>query len=261
MIDIHTHLLPGVDDGSRTIEQSRDVLERFAAAGVTCVVCTPHLVASEADRVPMERYQKAHRDVCEIAPASITVQRGWEIMLDRPGIDLTATHLRLGVSGAILVEFPRGALPPGTDAELQRLRESGVHPVVAHPERYGGVSLDLIRAWRAAGALIQTDTAYLLGNGVRSVLARGMLADGLIDMLASDNHGDHRTLWAAQEWLVEIGAADASRLLTTVNPEALLSDQRLVPVPRVQLEKGMFARLRELLGLRKSSLPPNSPIA
>ena len=182
-------------------------------------------------------------------------------MLDRPGIDLTAPHLRLGASGAILVEFPRGALPPGTEVELQRLRASGVQPVVAHPERYGGASLDLMRAWREAGALIQTDTAYLLGNGVRSVLARGMLADGLIDMLASDNHGDHRTLWAAQEWLVEIGAADASRLLTTVNPEALLSDQRMVPVPRVQLEKGMFARLRELLGLRKSSAPPNLPIA
>ena len=261
MIDIHTHLLPGVDDGARTIEQSIEVLERFAAAGVTCVVCTPHLAASEADRVPIDRYRRTHREVCEVAPASITVQRGWEIMLDRPGIDLTAPHLRLGASGAILVEFPRGPLPPGTEVELRRLCLSGVQPVVAHPERYGGASLDLIREWRAAGAMIQTDTAYLLGDGVRSVLARGMLAEGLIDILASDNHGDHRSLWAAQEWLTEIGAADASRLLTTINPEALLSDQRLVPVPRVQLEKGMFSRLRELLGLRKSGTPRDTPIA
>ena len=167
MIDIHTHLLPGVDDGARTIEQSIEVLERFAAAGVTCVVCTPHLAASEADRVPIDRYRRTHREVCEVAPASITVQRGWEIMLDRPGIDLTAPHLRLGASGAILVEFPRGPLPPGTEVELRRLCQSGVQPVVAHPERYGGASLDLIREWRAAGAMIQTDTAYLLGDGDR----------------------------------------------------------------------------------------------
>ena len=260
MIDIHTHLLPGVDDGARTIEQSVEVLERFALAGVTCVVCTPHLVASEADRVPTERYRSIHRTVCEVAPSTITVQRGWEIMLDRPGVDLTAPHLRLGASGAILVEFPRGTLPSGTEIELLRLRQSGVQPVVAHPERYGGASLELIREWRAAGAIIQTDTAYLLGNGVRSVLARGMLAEGLIDILASDNHGDQRSLWAAQEWLTEIGAADASQLLTTVNPEALLSDQRLVPVPRVQLEKGMFSRLRELLGLRKSATTRDTPI-
>lgn len=260
MIDIHTHLLPGVDDGARTIKQSVDVLERFAAAGVTCVVCTPHLAASEADQVPFERYAHVHSELCAVAPQSVTIQRGWEIMLDRPGLDLTAAHLRLGASAAILVEFPRGALPSGTDLELRRLWQSGVQPVIAHPERYGGASIELVRAWRDAGAVIQTDTAYLLGDGVRSVLARGMLADGLIDILASDNHGDHRSLWAAQEWLVEIGATDASKLLTTVNPEALLSDQRLVPVPRVQLEKGMFARLRELLGLKKGASPRNTPI-
>jgi protein-tyrosine phosphatase len=263
VIDIHTHLLPGVDDGSQTYEQSLDVLTRFAAAGVTCVVCTPHLAASEADRVPQDKYRRTHRELCERAPASITVQRGWEIMLDRPGVDLTASHLRLGASGAVLVEFPRGTLPSGTDIELARLRQSGVQPVVAHPERYGGASLELIRSWRAAGALIQTDTAFLLGDGAKSILARGMLAEGLIDILASDNHGDQRTLWAAHEWLNEIGAADASHLMTTVNPEALLSDQRLVPVPRVALEKGMMSRLRELLGLgsKKGTPSRTTPIA
>lgn len=261
MIDIHTHLLPGVDDGSRTQEQSVEVLERFAAAGVTCVVCTPHLAASEAHLVPADRYRRAHRDLCEVAPASVTVQRGWEIMLDHPGIDLTGSHLKLGASSAILVEFPRGKLPPGTELELARLRRSGVVPVVAHPERYGGVSLELVRQWRAAGAVIQTDTAFLFGDGERSVVARGMLADGLIDILASDNHGDQRSLWGAHAWLVEIGASDAAQLLTRVNPGALLSDQRLVPVPPVQIEKGMFARLRELLGMKRGGVPRNTPIA
>ncbi len=261
MIDIHTHLLPGVDDGSRTQEQSLEVLARFAASGVTCVVCTPHLAASEAHMVPADRYRRAHRELCEAAPESVTVQRGWEIMLDHPGIDLTGSHLKLGASGAILVEFPRGTLPSGTELELARLRQSGVLPVVAHPERYGGVSLDLVRKWRAAGAVIQTDTAFLFGDGDRSIIARGMLAEGLIDILASDNHGDQRSLWGAHAWLVEIGAADAAQLLTTVNPGALLSDQRLVPVPQVQIEKGMFARLRELLGLKKGATPRHTPIA
>ncbi len=260
MIDIHTHLLPGVDDGSRSLEQSLDVLERFAAAGVTCVVCTPHLAASEADRMPTDKYRRLHRELCEAAPPGLTLQRGWEIMLDHPGIDLTSLHLRLGASSAILVEFPRGTLPSGTELELARLRQSGAMPVIAHPERYGGASLELIRSWRVSGAVIQTDTAYLLGEGERSVLARGMLQEGLIDILASDNHGDQRSLWAAHEWLIEIGATDASHLLTTVNPGALLSDQRLVPVPPVRLEKGMFSRLRELVGLRRTP-SPNTPIA
>ncbi len=261
MIDIHTHLLPGVDDGARTQAQALEVLERFAAAGVTCVVCTPHLAASEAAHMPIEKYRRLHRELCEVAPPTITLQRGWEIMLDRPGIDLTGSHLRLGVSGAILVEFPRGPLPAGTELELARLKQSGLLPVVAHPERYGGATLELVRRWRAAGAVIQTDTAYLLGDSERSALARGMLQEGLIDILASDNHGDRRSLWAAHEWLIEIDAADASQLLTTVNPEALLSDQRLVPVPPVRLDKGMFARLRELVGLKRGTPLRNTPIA
>lgn len=262
MIDIHTHLLPGVDDGARTPEQALGVLRRFAADGVTCVVCTPHLAASEAAVLPVERYQRIHSSICEDLPATLTVQRGWEIMLDRPGIDLSGAHLRLGASSAILVEFPRGPLPSGTELELARLRQSGVTPVIAHPERYGGVTLELIGTWRTTGAVIQTDTAYLLGDGPRCVLARTMLAEGMIDILASDNHGDDRSLLAAHDWLIEIGASDASQLLTSVNPGALLSDQRLVPVPPVRLERGMFTRLREMLGLKRGGTPlRNTPIA
>jgi protein-tyrosine phosphatase len=259
MIDIHTHLLPAVDDGSRTIEQSLEVLQRFADAGVTTVVCTPHLAASEAAVVPLDRYRKAHWELAERAPGSMTLQRGWEIMLDRPGIDLTSAHLRLGVSKAILVEFPHGPLPPGTTQELARLRQSGVVPVIAHPERYGGATIELVREWRQAGAVVQTDTAYLLGDGDKATLARGMLSEGLIDMLASDNHGDQRTLSAAEKWLVEIGATEAATLLTTTNPGRLLKDLAPVPVPPVRPDTGMFSRLRELIGLRRTPLR-NTPI-
>jgi protein-tyrosine phosphatase len=262
MIDIHTHLLPGVDDGARTPEQSLAVLSRFANDGVTCVVCTPHLVASEVTVIPVARYRRLHREICEAAPPTLTVQRGWEIMLDRPGVNLTAPLLRLGASSAVLVEFPRGSLPSGTELELARIRQSGVIPVVAHPERYGAVTLDLIKAWRSAGAIIQTDTAYLLGDGSRGSLARAMLADGLIDILSSDNHGDQRSLRSARDWLIEVGATDAAQLLTSVNPGALLSDQRLVPVPPVRIDRGMFSRLRDLLRLKRGGTPlQNTPIA
>jgi len=262
MIDIHTHLLPGVDDGSRTQAQTLGVMQRFVDAGVTCVVCTPHLAASEAAVIPMDRYWRIHREIAEIVPPTLTVQRGWEIMLDRPGVDLTALPLRLGTSNAILVEFPRGTLPSGTELELARLRQSGVQPVVAHPERYGGATLELIKAWRDTGAVIQTDTAYLLGDGPRCDLARTMLAEGLIDILASDNHGDQRSLAAARDWLIEIGASDVSQLLTNVNPGSLLSDQPLVPVSPVRLERGMFTRLREMLGRKRGGTPlRNTPIS
>lgn len=247
MIDIHTHLLHGVDDGSRTLEQSLDVLRRFAAGGVRCVVCTPHLVASEAAVVPLERYRDRHEQLRDAAPADVELLRGFEIMLDRPGTDLTNPVLALGGSRAVLVEFPRGPLPSGSTEELARLARSGVVPVVAHPERYGGATAHLVREWRDAGAVMQTDTAYLLGTGERAALAKQLLVDGSIDVLASDNHGDTRSLAAARTWLEEIGAGEQARLLTDANPGALLRGEALVPVPPVALDAGGFGRLRQLL--------------
>jgi protein-tyrosine phosphatase len=247
MIDVHTHLLHGVDDGARTIEQSLEVLRRFAAGGVRCVVCTPHLVASEAPFVPLERYRDRHEQLQPLAPAGLVLARGFEIMLDRPGTDLTDPVLSLGGSRAVLVEFPRGPLPSGSTDELARLVRSGVLPVVAHPERYGGASARLVREWREAGAVMQTDTAYLLGTGERAALAKQLLAEGLIDVLASDNHGDTRSLTAARLWLDEIGATEQARLLTDTNPGALLRDEPLHAVPPVKLDEGGFGRLRQLL--------------
>ena len=69
MIDIHTHLLPGVDDGSPSVEASVPVLERFRKDGVTVLVCTPHLKASDAHRAPIERHREILAKLVEGAPA------------------------------------------------------------------------------------------------------------------------------------------------------------------------------------------------
>jgi len=133
MIDIHSHLLPGVDDGSPSVEASLLVLERFAADGVEVVVCTPHLNASEAEEAPYDRHVEILGSLQARMPATPRLALGWEIMLDEPGVDLRARHLALAGSTAVLVEFPRRGVPASADRELSRLRSSGVVPVLAHP--------------------------------------------------------------------------------------------------------------------------------
>jgi protein-tyrosine phosphatase len=247
VIDIHSHLLPAVDDGSPSIAVSVGVLERFRDAGVETLVCTPHLTASEAGRVRHEEYAARFAELCAAAPAVPALRLGFEIMLDVPGADITAPHLALGGSRAVLVEFPRAGVPPGSTAELRRLRDSGVVPVVAHPERYRNCTADLVREWREAGALIQTDGMMLLGGGPPARLAREMLTDGLIDCIASDNHGDSRSLGGVRHWLLELGAPAAARLLTRDNAERVLLDQPPLPVPPVRVPGGPLVRLRQLL--------------
>ncbi len=246
MIDIHSHLLPGVDDGSPSLAVSVPILERFRADGVDVLVCTPHLNASQARNAPYDAYLEILATLRAASPALPELRLGWEIMLDAPGADLSSLELTLGGSRALLVEFTRGGLPRGSSAELRRIARSGRTPILAHPERYFGCTIEQVREWRGLGVVIQTDASVLMGRGVPSELARRMLEEGLIDILASDNHGDHRSLASAREWLHERGAEEQVVLLTHRNAELVLGDEDPIPVP--PLRPGLLGRVKRLFG-------------
>ncbi|MCC6931133.1 MAG: hypothetical protein IT359_19230 [Gemmatimonadaceae bacterium] len=250
MIDLHTHLLPGVDDGSRTLDNSVRVLERFVADGVHTVACTSHLNASQAGSAPVAAHAELRAQLQGAAPDGIRLLQGFEIMLDRPGCDLTATGLHLGESRAVLVEFPRSGLPAESTSELLRLRAAGLVPVIAHPERYRGATLDTVREWREAGVVIQGDAMALLSTGPVTALSRAMLEEGLFDILASDNHGDRRTLATVRQWLREFGADAQGALLTEENPRRVLAGEVAVRVPPVTRERTLWERLRAMFARR-----------
>jgi protein-tyrosine phosphatase len=246
MIDIHSHLLPGVDDGSPSVAVSVPVLRRFAEQGVECVVLTPHLTASRAANAPYERHLEILRTLRAAAPAPPELLLGWEIMLDTPNVDLRAPQLSLGISNAVLVEFPRMSVPHGAANELGRIRGAGRVPVLAHPERYWGCTTEAVAAWRSAGAVIQMDTAGLLGRGSIAAMSRALLEAGLVDLFASDNHGDSRSLATARDWLLEVSTPEHAELLTRTNARRLLDGTPLMPVPPLSRDKGIFDRLRQL---------------
>ena len=248
MIDIHSHLLPGVDDGAQSLDEALPVLERFAADGVTVLVCTPHLDASRAEEAPVAEHAALHKELQSRAPKTLALRTGWEIQLDLPGVDLTRTELHLGGSTAALVEFAGMTVPPNATKEIYRIRMSGVVPVLAHPERYRGATLETVEEWRGAGAVTQLDAAMLFGNAPMCRLARAMLQQGLVDCIASDNHADGRSLLSARRWLEELGAPEQAMLLTETNPGRLLANEGPLPVdPIPEVEEGVIARLRALI--------------
>jgi protein-tyrosine phosphatase len=257
MIDIHSHLLPGVDDGSPTVEVSVDVLRRLAADGVETVVCTPHLMASQAARAPYDAYRLRLGELQTAAAPVPELKLGWEIMLDVPGADLRAPHLGLDGSRAVLVEFPRMSIPPNAAAEIFRLRTSGIVPVLAHPERYRGCTVEQVDAWRRAGAVIQMDGAALLGGARAGAVALEILARGYADVIASDNHGDGRSLAPVRAWLRESGGAAQAELLTRENALRLLRGEPIRAVPPLVVKKGMLAQLKAMvLGRGRSARAP-----
>ena len=246
MFDLHSHLLPGVDDGSKSVEMSLPVLQRFVQDGVQCLVLTPHLNASEAANAPYERNVAIFEELRSIAPQELDLRLGWEIMLDEPKIDLRSPRLALGGSRAVLVEFPRMSVPLAAGDELYRLRCSGVVPLLAHPERYWGCTVERVEEWRRAGAVIQMDTAGLLGKSSVGKLSRALVEQGMVDLFSSDNHGDSRSLKTARDWLLEVATPEHADLMTRTNARRLLDGQPIMPVPPLPRSNGVFGRLREL---------------
>ena len=249
MIDLHTHLLPGVDDGARSGEQAVQVLERMADSGVTDVCLTPHLLASALGRGVPSTHDRAYAALTKPSGKMPRLHRGAEVMLDRPlerGVasERTAT---LGGSRYLLVEFPRLVTFGAVTQALGRVIEIGLIPVLAHPERYACCSVGAVQRWKELGALMQVDATTLITLHGRGNRARRLLGEGLADILASDNHGDTRMMTGAVNLLVEQNGDLQATLLTERNPGAMLTDEALEPVPPFQIRTSWIQRMRGLL--------------
>jgi protein-tyrosine phosphatase len=249
VIDLHNHLLPGVDDGSRSVAQSVRVLNAFAAQGVTAVCLTPHLLASRAADGPPPLHDQAFAALRAAAPTAPALHRGAEVMLDRPLPAEVAAARRVTLNGTrfILVEFTRLVTFQTAAAALAHVVELGLVPVLAHPERYACCTPEAVRRWRELGAIIQVDGPTLTARRGRGDRARALLSDGLADILAGDNHGDERTLATPREFLVRHGGEMQARLLLEANPAAILAGGQLEVVPPLPLRPTLMGRIRHLL--------------
>jgi protein-tyrosine phosphatase len=249
VIDLHSHLLPSVDDGSRSLEQSVKVLREFARLGVTDVCLTPHLRAGQAAAGPPAAHERAFASLIAEAPAEPRLHRAAEIMLDRP-LPPDASQLRrlsLGGSRYILVEFPRLVARDTVTNALSRVLDSGMVPVLAHPERYSCCRPDSVAAWRELGARMQVDATTLLSPQKRGQRARDLISHGLADILAGDNHGDDRSVVAGFQFLVAQEGPQQAELLVIGNPGAILKDAALSEVPPLRIKRTWMQRIRQIL--------------
>jgi protein-tyrosine phosphatase len=247
MIDLHTHLLPGVDDGSHTIEQSVEVLQRFAAEGVKTVCCTPHLRASQLAKAPADQMDALLGDLVDAAPPLPELCRGFEIMLDMPTPRFTDRRCTLAGTRYVLVEYGRMVPVEASVEVLGRIVAQGLTPVLAHPERYAVCTPELARRWQQVGAVLQLDATTLLGDSRRAARARALLEAGCGSLVASDNHGDTRSVVAAVGWLSSRGGGAQAELMAIDNPQAILNDEPVRPVPPFRLRRSAYTRLKDFL--------------
>lgn len=220
----------------------------MAEQGVTTIITTPHLRASLLQQpVDLEDYfelvDSAWEALSEMVSAEfpqIRLERGFEIMLDTPQIDLSDPRLRLAGGKFVLVEFPFAVLPPNSSQILSGIKKAGYHPIVAHPERYVDMDgeLKIASEWRRVGASLQVNAGSLVGmyRPRAERLAWGLLRRGMVDYLSSDYHArGEPQVSAAVSALEKVRGHTQAELLTKVNPNNILNNTPpldVAPIPR-----------------------------
>ncbi|TVR64465.1 MAG: hypothetical protein EA422_07015 [Gemmatimonadales bacterium] len=263
-MDLHSHLVPGVDDGASTVENVLEGIGRMVEHGVDTVVTTPHLEGSltllpEAFQRRLETmeasFAEARTAVMEAFP-DLVFLRANEVALDHPEPDLSDPRIQLGDGGYLLVEFPRLRVPPGSAAVLKRLVDEGNRMLLAHPERYrlgeGERALRQITRWRETGVPFQVNYGSLVGAYGPEPRRRALwlLRKGWVECLATDFHGRPNLrlyIRDARRQLIpeEVGAEPEPafwQLLTSTNPRRILGGEEPLPVPPVEIQDGIWQR-------------------
>lgn len=191
MIDLHCHILPGLDDGSRDLDDSVGMARQALADGIEVIAATPHIHPSHAVVIG-ELEQRVAQVNAELVRQRVDVRVviGGEVsepMLDELD-DEDVRRVSLGGGGWILVEPRPGPLSDHLELAVGALTSRGFRSLIAHPERHAaGDFRQRLAALVAAGALIQV-TAALIADGPAAPLMLELAALGLVHVLASDAH-------------------------------------------------------------------------
>lgn len=285
MLDLHAHVLPGIDDGPRTLEDAVALARALADDGVEHVVATPHIYPGVFDNTPDRIADAFDRLRQAIADSDIRLTMTWaaevricpEIIdwLERRRLPLLNGSL-VGPS-TVLIELPDGQIPVGTDRLLARLVDHGITPLMAHPERNKAVmeQPNRLEALRRLGCRFQLTAGSIVGDfGSRARnTATQLLEAGWVDVVGSDAHnlsGRRPRMSAARAWIREhFGAERAEQLFVTqpaqiagVTSFAVQSgDQRLVfrDLPAAPLSDTISAAWAAGLSDLQVDLPPQTP--
>jgi protein-tyrosine phosphatase len=246
LVDIHSHILPGLDDGARTLDESLAMLTLAAETGTTDIVATPHANSAYAyddaivDRLIVE--------VSQEAGSSIRIHRGCDFHLNFDNLSSALQNpapFTINSGRYLMVELPDFPSLPVMRTVLQRLVTIHVVPVITHPERNGPVCANLseLENWVRDGCLLQITAQSLLGRFGQTAkrVSETLMNSELVHFVASDAHDCHDrppNLAPAYELVAQRWGPERADVLFTDHPTAVITNEQIfVTAPKVPLKR------------------------
>ena len=245
MIDIHSHILPGIDDGAGDLEEALEMARLAVADGIRVMVATPHLFKHQSmdldaineKSVILERLDR-FRDRLAAEGIALEILPGCDVPLSADTLRLLAEDRVLTVNDGkryLLLELPHFSIPPTLEDICFRLQSLGLTPIITHPERQPLIQERPERLGRLVelGCLAQLTAGSLTGGFGRRIarVSRQLVKKGYIHLLASDAHntrGRPPILSQAVSALSKLVGPEQARAMVTLTPEKIIKGE---PVP------------------------------
>ena len=235
MIDLHSHILAGIDDGASTLDDSIVLVSDAIKNGVTKILATPHihLGTFDNDLKSIKNAFSALTDQLQINNIDISLAYSAEVRIC-PEIIMLAKQKQLPLMGKwkgfdlLLLEFPHSHIPPGSEKLIDWLTTQNIKPMIAHPERNRDLWQfnELLRPFKERDCLFQVTASSLLGDfGERSErLAWQLVDDGIVTVIASDMHSITRRpskMQQAYDLVKSRCGVQVAEQLFVVNPDII----------------------------------------
>jgi protein-tyrosine phosphatase len=249
MVDIHSHILWGVDDGPASLDEAVRMCQASAGDGISCVVATPHAFDGVHTNHQVGFLDERVREMNEHLGGSPVVKLGCELRMNHDIVKQVCadrTAPTLGGGPYVLIEFPHYVVPVGSERVFFELMTNSFRPVIAHPERNRTLMAEPHRFYNMveSGVLGQMDSGSIMGKfgSKTEKTARLMLEHGLIHFIASDCHNMRNRLPGLSEATSKVAGfvgKDVAARISTDNPAAVVEGKPLPwrPSP-VRPEKG-----------------------
>jgi protein-tyrosine phosphatase len=258
VIDIHSHILPQIDDGAKSMDDAVKMAAIAFADGIEQMVCTPHLFNGLS--------QNPRTSEIEERVAALQNAIGGNGLKVLPGSEVRVTagfskqikanrFTTLNKSTYMLVEFPTPSVPRGARAMFRKLKLQGLNPILVHPERNLEIQRKpwIVADFVALGVLTQVTAMSVTGQfgPAAKVCADNLLKHDCVHFLATDSHRPAKrppVLSRGRDAAALIIGQDAARRLVEDNPLAVLTGESIVPSPVIPYKKTSGASVRSFLG-------------